>query len=276
MSRLDVVVSVGLLLLAVSLLVPRVQKIRYTSDRSVSQNNMKQIVLGIHNYASAYNDRFPGVTDGGVFFEILPYVEQDNLYRQFEIHHGRFVSNPQSPTVLGPGAAVHYYISPADPTGVMGSLPAGTQADASLQGRASYYPNPDTFSTLDEDVRLPKSFPDGTANTILVAERPMNCGGSFNPWFRIGDSDDNGTNLLTRFQTRWSEPGTFATPPIASNYGIRTAGGCNPDSPATPHVGGIIVGLADGNVRNVSPTIAAGNWQAACSPAGKEAFTSDW
>src|SRR5262245_25893481 len=57
------------------------------------QNNLKQIVLAVHNYESAYGQLPPGgVTEGfccgtpsGTTWaiEILPYLEQDNLYKRY-------------------------------------------------------------------------------------------------------------------------------------------------------------------------------------------------
>jgi hypothetical protein len=52
-------------------------------------NNIKQIALGVHNYENT-NDQLPpawikkntGKTPGSLLFHLLPYSEQDNLYKQ--------------------------------------------------------------------------------------------------------------------------------------------------------------------------------------------------
>ena len=58
-----------------------------------SSNNLKQIALAMHNYASANNDNFPPAAVVGKKGKpqlswrvlILPYIEQDNLYKQFKL-----------------------------------------------------------------------------------------------------------------------------------------------------------------------------------------------
>ncbi len=66
-------------------------RIADAKQRAHSQNNLKQIVLAIHNYESA-NGNLPGnVTDadGKLLLSwrvlILPYIEQENLYKQFKL-----------------------------------------------------------------------------------------------------------------------------------------------------------------------------------------------
>jgi hypothetical protein len=62
-----------------------------TQDRKVSNNNLKQIGIGIHNYHDV-NNRLPSNTygpDGKPLLSwrvhILPYAEQDALYKQFKL-----------------------------------------------------------------------------------------------------------------------------------------------------------------------------------------------
>lgn len=59
---------------------------------SAAENNMKQIGIAIHNYASVNVDKTPGNTydkDGKPLLSwrahILPYIEQDALYRKFKL-----------------------------------------------------------------------------------------------------------------------------------------------------------------------------------------------
>jgi hypothetical protein len=46
--------------------------------------------------------------------------------------------------------------------------------------------------------------------------------------------------------------------------------------PQTARSGGILVGLADGSVRNVAPNAQSSTWWAACTPAGGETLSNDW
>jgi prepilin-type processing-associated H-X9-DG protein len=74
------------------LLLPAVQKVREAAARTTGQNNLKQIGLAFHNYESAYG-KLPtaAICDpkGKKLLSwrvaILPYIEQDALYRQFKL-----------------------------------------------------------------------------------------------------------------------------------------------------------------------------------------------
>jgi prepilin-type processing-associated H-X9-DG protein len=74
-------------------MIPAVQKVREAAARSTGQNNLKQIALAMHNSLDA-NDTFPAHAiyskDGqrpllSWRVAILPYIEQDALYRQFKL-----------------------------------------------------------------------------------------------------------------------------------------------------------------------------------------------
>jgi hypothetical protein len=82
----------GVAAVPIALLLPAVQKVREAANRMSSQNNLKQLALAIHNYHSTYN-RFPPAVvyseDGKPLYSwrvlVLPFVEEDNLYRQFKL-----------------------------------------------------------------------------------------------------------------------------------------------------------------------------------------------
>jgi len=78
--------------IAMGFLLPAVQKVREAAARMKSSNNMKQIALAFHNYESAFGSLPPAaISDkkGKPLLSwrvaILPYIEQDNLYRQFKL-----------------------------------------------------------------------------------------------------------------------------------------------------------------------------------------------
>ncbi len=76
----------------VALLVPAVQKVREAANKVTSANNLKQIGIAIHDYEADHR-RFPpqAITnkEGKPLLswrvEILPYVEQQGLYKQFKL-----------------------------------------------------------------------------------------------------------------------------------------------------------------------------------------------
>src|SRR5205814_1952871 len=80
----------------VGLLLPAVQKVRGAAERVKDQNNLKLIGLGMHNvndaagrgfYAPFAHDEKTGQLYTGNSFRVslLPYVEQDGVYRQFDL-----------------------------------------------------------------------------------------------------------------------------------------------------------------------------------------------
>jgi hypothetical protein len=77
--------------LCIGMLLPAVQNVRGAANRMQSANNMKQITLAVHNYNDTLNE-LPGNSygpDGKPLLSwrvhILPYIEQENLYRQFKL-----------------------------------------------------------------------------------------------------------------------------------------------------------------------------------------------
>jgi hypothetical protein len=73
-------------------LIEAVQKVRDSARRMQSQNNLKQIALALHNYHDV-NGAFPPAAvydkNGKALYSwrvlILPYIEQDNLFKEFHL-----------------------------------------------------------------------------------------------------------------------------------------------------------------------------------------------
>ena len=91
-TLIELLVVIAIIAILIALLVPAVQKVREAAARTQCQNNLKQIGLAILNYEGVYK-RFPPATTrqpstntwmhGPTWWVyILPYVEQDNVYRQ--------------------------------------------------------------------------------------------------------------------------------------------------------------------------------------------------
>src|SRR5437867_7992211 len=82
-TPLELLVLIAIIAVLIGLLLPAVQKVREAAARMKCANNLKQLALGVHNYHGAMNYLPSGRHDANwTFFSIiLPYIEQDAIYR---------------------------------------------------------------------------------------------------------------------------------------------------------------------------------------------------
>src|SRR5262245_31540948 len=167
------------------LLVPAVQQVRVAAARTQSQNNLKQIVLAFHSYNDTHR-RLPPVAvfgkDGRPLYSwrvlLLPFVEQEPLFRQFKLDEPWDSPHNIALLPLLPPVYRHPLQDPNDTSNTHYQVFNGPVGGDRTQQAAFVSPTlpliPFRNVTTREPVlesstitRIPHSFRDGTSNTIL-------------------------------------------------------------------------------------------------------------
>jgi prepilin-type N-terminal cleavage/methylation domain-containing protein/prepilin-type processing-associated H-X9-DG protein len=186
-SLVEVMVTIGVIGVLVSLLLPAVQFARHAAARASCQNNLRQVGLALTNYHAAMGRlppspaRAPVKHDENVLLGwmalILPHLDQDALYRT-SVLACRENDNPTSnPPHVGFATVIPTLVCPADGRlapmtdrfnftaafttylGVGGTMEPGvSQTSAGIFGNG---PGPRLSDVTD-----------GTSQTIMVGERP--------------------------------------------------------------------------------------------------------
>ena len=273
-TLIELLVVIAIIAILIGLLLPAVQKVREAAARISSMNNLKQMSLALHNCNDNYlklpaavgffpsdgwgNASWSNVqpaVHGTLQYFLLPFMEGDNTYKN------TWAFSANSGDVIKP------YISPADP-----SLPAGNKTSTN-RGATSYASNWFVFGGDGNGgslAAIPRTFNDGTSNTIVFGERYCIC--------RQG--------LSGEVQHIWGEdqhlvgPGADYFSPSFWDTNLPqlkpTQAQCNPALLQSPFSGGVLVGLGDGSVRSVSSGVSQPTWQAALLPNDGVPLGSDW
>src|SRR5262249_7567375 len=106
----------------IGLLLPAVQKVREAAARTQCANNLKQIGLAVHGYHDVRKALPPSRMEnyGGVTWAvfILPFLEQDPFYRQWNINRWYYDQGPSGNTIRQTQLAIYYCPSRRSPGGV--------------------------------------------------------------------------------------------------------------------------------------------------------------
>jgi prepilin-type N-terminal cleavage/methylation domain-containing protein len=283
-TLIELLVVIAIIAILIGLLLPAVQKVREAAARISCANNLKQMSLATINCSDVHSGLVPpgdglypntvpapNGAYGSVFFHILPYEEQGNAYNatfQPTDPHG---TNGNVPTyspfwgVLKVNNKI--YTCPSDPSASQAA--AANVAAGSVVGAGSYAYNAQAMPVYWNGYsHYPSTFTDGTSQTILFTDQRATCVGYWPDWGpSISDpSFGQPTGPAAIFMSNVAGVNCpFVDPP---NQSVNVA--------ITPHTSGILCGLADGSVRNVSASISPNTWWNAMTPNGGEVLGSDW
>ena len=305
-TLIELLVVIAIIAILIALLVPAVQKVREAANRTTCANQLKQIGLAVHNFAGAYKvvppvegvatgntnpytgqqNASPDGTWGTFFFYILPFVEQEAVYR---------AANGNSMNV---GASViPGYLCPSDPSqnnanvyGGCGVMQGDTiQRDGFASG--NYAANVMVFEPRGTKPLL-TAMQDGTSCTVIVAERYRNCspnpangGGCTLPawaWNTILNGGDCWTSPTFGAAQASGAFGQLNCNGAETNYGGvafqagPSAQACNWYVTQGGHTGTMQVAMGDGSVRGVNGNMSVTTWANACNPSDGAQLGVDW
>ena len=296
-TLIELLVVIAIIAILIGLLVPAVQKIRESADRLRTNNNLKQLGLAVHGFHDNFK-KFPDAFASGgaittnvpMWIQLMPFVEQDNLYRNYTTNYNAIVPTflaPSDPFNTDPGGKLNF----AANIRLFGNSTYSTAANGVSASAGTTVITPAVAGTaaIRSGMTLGR-FPDGTTNTIMLATRFADCNNSYSTTAAAATTAGGGTNW-------YSHPGltTGGFFGGGSNLGAAARGTatdstlmfqvaptnvlCNGAASIYGHgfgTGGMSVALADGSVRNIRADMLPFTYQSSLCPADGNPLGATW
>jgi prepilin-type N-terminal cleavage/methylation domain-containing protein/prepilin-type processing-associated H-X9-DG protein len=198
-TLIELLVVIAIIAVLIGLLLPAVQKAREAANRMSCTNNLKQLGLGLHNYAGTQGYLPPAMVphldpnypttpayffSWGVLAQLTPYLEQTNVYNTMDLSKPLYLGSSPNYFVPAPNdfavkTIVRLFLCPSDPgTPVSGGY--GIQEFAPTNYAACTGSGTNGGSPYDTDgmffansrIRLTDIL-DGTSNTACMSESTL-------------------------------------------------------------------------------------------------------
>lgn len=270
-TLIELLVVIAIIAILIGLLLPAVQKVREAAARIQSSNNLKQISLALHSCSDALNTLPPMYSDGAagygpftgnigtVHFFILPYIEQDNVYKRAQTAagpHDVYFNNVHT-------TPIKVFQDPREFSTSSGILDAGNP-----WGVTNYAANYQVFGGAGpggwyRGLNVGR-IQDGTSNTLAFCTKYGKCDAG------------GGGSLWGHGNWNWAWMPMIAYNTTAPPQNQPTIAEAHPSQGQSYSAGGALVGLMDGSVRSIAPSITTDAWWFACTPAGGEVQPGEW
>jgi prepilin-type N-terminal cleavage/methylation domain-containing protein len=250
-TLVELLVVIAIIGVLISLLLPAVQKVRESANRTVCTNNLKQIGLAFHTHHDVFS-AFPGGGDYWWFartwdgdtpavydhqklgwgYQLLPYIEQQNLWRHPDddfVYRTPvplyFCPTRRPPTVMGTGTWS---------VGIRAMIDYAGNGGTSDEGQSTPYYGDGAdgmITRLGYGISRLSDVTDGASNTMMVGEKRMNlyyatreCQPDDNAGYTAGWQDDTVRfGAVPPAPDYWSE--TIRLDPEIWQFGSSHAGG---------------------------------------------------
>jgi prepilin-type N-terminal cleavage/methylation domain-containing protein/prepilin-type processing-associated H-X9-DG protein len=280
-TLIELLVVIAIIAILIGLLVPAVQKVRDAGDRAQCQNNLKQIALALHSYHDVYKKFPPGGSSAGTeglsfLVYILPYVEQGNIYKSFNINqaYNSGSNTPlgllQVPIYLCPSTTNRFTLASFEYSGVnepwtanyVGNM--GPKDPAASSYQVDYTVNSHggiaQQGVLGMDTAISfKHITDGSSNTFLVGEMSWKSNG-YRAWSRGCWKTSSDWNCHSCRNV------TYALNAVTYNG----SNNFNDVSFGSQHTGGANFAYCDASVHFVSVEVSLAVYRATASRNGNE------
>ena len=306
-TLIELLVVIAIIAILIGLLLPAVQKVREAAARMTCSNNLKQLSLASHGYHDANGvlplGRSGPLTNISTHAFILPYIEQDNVFKLVDFT----VRWDHANNTVSRGTAIKTFLCPSDP---VSSVPAGWAGTnyRSNQGSNLLHAQPSGSNAgmpapngpfVPEIAHKLTSITDGTSNTAAWSEHLKGdfSNGVSSPtdtfWPKTypntadeavalcGAIDPNDLNFqrVSDVGAPWLQ-GYHSTTAYFHVSGPNTRSCMYPPgriatTASSAHPGGVMVSLCDGSVRFVRDSIPIGAWRAMGSKDGGEVFINE-